>query len=430
MKTRIPNLLSVHVTALRMIAIAIALACAAPLAAQVPGTSTSVPAGGHWPAQSEQLPQPIPPDPALEHIPEMEMSCPDAAWGTESKSLLAVDESMARCEREARWREARFIPWESFAYGEYIGPHRTPHVGDYRLRVNDQLEFVFLLDRTVNGEPYRLSAGDMIQVSSASDPDLNQTNLRILSDGTVSLKLVGRVRAADMTIEMLQQLLNEKYVEKGVKVPEIVVQVLESDTPLQDLRDAVDARYGTGGQSRLATVSPDGTVQLPLIHSVPAIGLTLEELAREINARYRARIRGIEVTPILSERAPRFVYVLGEVNQPGQITMTGPTTAMQAISQAGGWTQGANLNNVIVFRRDQDWRLVATRLNLRGALSGQRPIPSDEIWLRDSDIVVVPKMSIQRLSELVDLYFTRTIYSVFRFQGIDFQFDNGSVIID
>lgn len=355
-------------------------------------------------------------------------ACAEATDGVEIKPILGVTEDMARCDREARWRQKRFIPWESFAYGEYVGPHRTPHVGDYRLRVNDQLDFVFMLDRTVTNDPYRLNAGDVIQISSGSDPDLNQTSLKILSDGTISLRLVGRVRAADMTIDMLQTLLNEKYVEKGVRMPEIVVQVVESDTPLRDLRDAVDARFGSGGQTRLATVSPDGTIQLPLIQSVPAVGLSLDELAREVNARYRARVRGIEVTPILSQRAPRFVYVLGEVNQPGQITLSGPTTVTQAISQVGGWKQGANLRNVIVFRRDQDWRLIATQLNLFGALSGQRPIPSDEIWLRDSDIVLVPKLAIQRISEIVDMYFTRTIYGVLPFLANESFFDNNSTI--
>lgn len=396
-----------------------------------PRSAAQTPAKSAWPSRQvsatsqsiENTPAP-PLDGSL-----IDSSCRDANGGTDVKPILGVDQSMASCDREATWRQSKLIPWESFAYGEYIGPHRTPHVGEYRLRVNDQLEFVYMLDRTVNGEPYRLNAGDVIQISSASDPDITQTNLKILSDGTVSLRLVGRVRAAEMTVDALQTLLNEKYIEKGVKVPEIVVQVIESDTLLRDLRDAVDARFGSGGQSRIATITPDGTVQLPLIQSVPAVGLTLDELSREVNARYRAKVRGIEITPILSQRAPRFVYVLGEVVQPGQIDMSGPTTVMQAISQAGGWRQGANLHNVIVFRRDQDWRLVATRLNLTGGLSGERPIPSDEIWLRDSDIVLVPKMSIQRLSELVDLYFTRTIYGVFRFQGIDFSFDDGSVIV-
>ena len=75
-------------------------------------------------------------------------------------------------------------------------------------------------------------------------------------------------------------------------------------------------------------------------------------------------------------------------------------------------------------------RLMATRLNLTGALAGARPLPSDEIWLRDTDIVLVPKMPIQRLSEFVDLYFTRTIYSVFKIQGYEFFFDDFSTIVE
>jgi polysaccharide export outer membrane protein len=55
-------------------------------------------------------------------------------------------------------------------------------------------------------------------------------------------------------------------------------------------------------------------------------------------------------------------------------------------------------------------------------------MPPDDIWLRDSDIVLVPKMPVQRLSELIDLYFTRTAYSVFKFQGYDVLFNDASVI--
>jgi polysaccharide export outer membrane protein len=209
--------------------------------------------------------------------------------------------------------------------------------------------------------------------------------LTILGDGTISLSLIGQVRVAGKTISDLQRELNDRYA-KYFQNPSVVVQVLQGDTPLADLLDSVDARAGQGGQSRDAIVSPDGTIQLPLIGSVPAIGLTLKEIAREVNARYRTRIRGFEVTPVLTQRAPRFLYVVGEVAQPGQFTLTGPTTAMQAIALAGGFNNGGNLRQIIVFRRDQNYKLMATKLDLSGALWGNRPHPSDEIWLRDSDI--------------------------------------------
>ena len=325
------------------------------------------------------------------------------------KMLTGVD-GCNYAGREPGWHDQKPIPWESFAYGEYIGPHRTPHVGEYRLRVNDQLEFVYLLTRDKSVDAYRLFVGDTIQISSAIDENLNQTDITILSDGSISLRLIGIVAAAGKTIEDLQRDLNEKY-SKFVKNPAIVVGVIQGDTPLNDLRDAVDARQGQGGQNRLATVAPDGTFQLPLIGSVPAVGLTLEEVRREVNSRYHAKIGGIEVTPILTQRAPRFVYVLGEVGTPGRFEMQGPTTVMQALALAQGFTPGGNVRQAVVFRRDQDWRLIATRLDISGAVFGQRPHPSDDLWLRDSDIVLIPKRPITRLSEAVDLYLVQTIYA-------------------
>jgi polysaccharide export outer membrane protein len=292
------------------------------------------------------------------------------------------------------------------------------------------LEFTFFQVREPTTTPYRLYVGDSIQITS-SDPELNQSNITILPDGTISLRQIGIVRAAGQSIEQLSNELNERYREQGgVRNPQIVVQVLQADTPLRDIRDAVDARQGVGGQTKLANVTPDGTIQLPLINSAPALGLTLDELGREINARYRVHVRGLDVTARLVQPAPRYVYVMGEVNQPGRIEVNSPTTVMQAISQAGGWSQGGNIRQVIVFRRDQNWRLMAARLNLSGAMAGSRPLPSDEIWLRDSDIVLVPKTRIQRISELVDLYFTRTIYGVIPIQGYEFLFDGFSSVVD
>ncbi len=338
------------------------------------------------------------------------------------KYFNGVDEGSRRfLGEEPSWKNTRMIPWEAFAYGEYVGPHRTPHVPQYRVRPADQLEFVFQLTREQSFQAYRLEVGDRIQISSATDPDLNQgegqqdDGILILSDGSISLRLVGRVMAARKTIQELQDELNERYTEffaEGTD-PSIVVSGVSTDTRLQDLINAVDARFGNGGQSRLATVSPDGTIQLPMIGSVPAIGLSLDELGREINMRYRSQIQGLAVTAVLVERAPTFVYVLGEVDEPGEFEFTGPTSAMQAIALAGGWNPGGNLRQIVVFRRDQNWKLMAVRLDLSGGLHGQQPLPSDEIWLRDQDIVLVPKQPIQRIVDAIDLYFTQGLYSIF-----------------
>ena len=50
--------------------------------------------------------------------------------------------------------------------------------------------------------------------------------------------------------------------------------------------------------------------------------------------------------------------------------------------------------------------------DLRGALLGKRPCPADEIWLRDSDIVLVPKSPILVMDDFINLVFTRGLYGI------------------
>jgi polysaccharide export outer membrane protein len=311
---------------------------------------------------------------------------------------------------EAHWDARRPIPWQVFAQGEYVGPARLEHVPEYRIRVDDVLECIYRLTRNESLTPYRLNVGDTVRVESITDEKIDR-DLVIQPDGSITLRLVGQVRAGGRTVEELSGELEEQY-KQYYKVPAITVTPVKVDTKLEDLRAAVDSQFGAGRQTRRVRVTPEGTVQLPAIGSVPAQGLTMDELKREIEERYALIVEGIEITPVLFERAPRFLYVIGEVRTPGRFDLTGPTTLMQAIALAGGWNNGGNLREIVVFRRAEDWRLIATRIDIRGALLGQRPCPADEIWLRDSDIVVVPKMPIQLLDDFIELVFTRGIYGV------------------
>jgi polysaccharide export outer membrane protein len=132
-------------------------------------------------------------------------------------------------------------------------------------------------------------------------------------------------------------------------------------------------------------------------------------------------VEGIEVIPVLAQRAPRFAYVLGEVKNPGRFELTGPTTALQALSMAGSWNVGANLRQIVVFRRGDDWRLMATMIDLDGALAGRQPCPQGEIWLDDSDVIIVPKGAILKADDFINLVFTRGIYGVFPlFMNVNF----------
>jgi len=313
------------------------------------------------------------------------------------------------------WECARAMAWRAYAQGEYVGHARTAHVGEYRLRVDDALDLVYLITREETSTPYQLNVGDEIRVESFTDEELNR-ELLIQPDGMITLRLLSQVRAAGRTVEQLRDTLEELYTEY-YPVPAITVTPLKVNTKLEDLRSAVDSRYGSGGQNRSAVITPEGTIALPVIGSVQAQGLTLPELQQELNECYREEIEGIEVTPVLMARAPRFVYVLGEVATPGRFELTGPTTVLQALSMAGSWNVGGNLRQIVIFRRGEDWRLMATMVDLEAALHGKQPCPAGEIWLSDSDVVIVPKGRILRADDFISLVFTRGIYGVFPVTG-------------
>jgi polysaccharide biosynthesis/export protein len=347
-------------------------------------------------------------------------AAPFPIWGVDSAAGCGCN--------EVGWDAKGMIPWQQFAQGEYVGHARSPHVPEYRIREGDKLAIYYRRTREVLSRPYEIQVGDRLRVESltsgrsttttsagtesqASDDNIAR-ELVVQPDGTITLPMLGQVRATRLTIPELRAELEEQY-KKYFRVPTITVTPISVNTRLEDLLDTVDSRAGTlGGRQIQVTVTPAGDIQLPGVASVFVQCLTLNEARQEIDAQYEASIPGVHVTLVLVQRAQRFVYVLGEVNQPGRYELLSPTDALSALTLAGGTKIGANSRQVVVFRRGPDWRLMATMLDLRGALYARRPVPADNIWLNDSDIVLVPKTPIQQVDEVLEQYITRGVYSL------------------
>ncbi len=370
---------------------------------------------------------PPPPAPATQQTKQVSVAGYDPNWQAghagpvlspaDPNPIPAVD-CVNHCPPgyEATWQALGPVwGFQEYAQGEYVGRARLPHVPTYRLRVDDNLDFVFRVTRNEIAGPYKLNVGDEISIESTNEADLKRT-LVVLPDGTVTLPLLGSVRVAQLNIHQLRDDLEQRY-KKYYNTPAITVTPIRVDTKLEDLRYTVSGRSGFGGQVLPGRITPEGTVQLPAVGSVPAQGLTLDEFRAELAARFAEKVEGMEVMPVLKERAPRYVYVLGEVKTPGRFTLEAPTTVMQAISMAGSWTVGAHITNVVVFRRADDWRLIATVLDLRAALLGKRPCPASEIWVSDADLIIVPKSKLLRADNFIELVFTRGIYGVVPVSG-------------
>lgn len=133
-------------------------------------------------------------------------------------------------------------------------------------------------------------------------------------------------------------------------------------------------------------VDAGGTLQLPLIGTVTAAGLTAEQLSNEIEQRLGARyLRNPDVTVVVTESSSQKITVDGAVTKPGVYMMRGRTTLVQAVAMAEGATRVADLTQVAVFRNAPDGRRMVAVYDIRAIRSGQLEDPA----LQGNDVVIV-----------------------------------------
>ncbi len=336
--------------------------------------------------------------------------------------MMGVD-CATDCGAEARWTDMRPMAFAPYGPGGYAGPARLSHVAEYHLRPGDQIRVIYLVTRRQGGGSYRLTPGDEVLIESLQDTDLVrgtlERGLQIQPDGTLTVRLLGQVQAAGLTIRQLRENLEQQY-KKYYDEPAIDVTPVRTNTLAEDIRSAVAGQGGFNQQNIDLTVMPDGNIRLPGLGAVCVQGFSLSQLKREINLRYSQIVVGLEAEPILIAQAPHLVAVMGQVGNPTRIQIDTPTTVLGAIAAAGGHLPGGNLRQVVVFRRAADWRLVSTVLDLNGAVLGKRPTPADEIWVQDGDVIIVPDKPIQVFDNFVRQVFTEGIYGVVPFGGITF----------
>lgn len=111
--------------------------------------------------------------------------------------------------------------------------------------------------------------------------------------------------------------------------------------------------YGEASLTGEFEIAPDGSIAFPLIGNVPAAGVETAALARTIEARLD---QGYLVNPKVSVEMANFrpIYVLGEVNKPGEYPYTQGLTVRGAVAKADGFTYRANEGRVFLKRAGEN----------------------------------------------------------------------------
>jgi polysaccharide export outer membrane protein len=134
-------------------------------------------------------------------------------------------------------------------------------------------------------------------------------------------------------------------------------------------------------------VRPDGTFTIPLVGEINARDKSVAELQKIVSDRLVKYIADPVVTISIQEVKGNKIYVIGQVNKPGDFVVNPQVNVMQALSMAGGTTAFASLDEIRILRRSGAAQ-TALRFDYTEVLKGRKL--EQNIELQAGDVVVVP----------------------------------------
>ena len=241
---------------------------------------------------------------------------------------------------------------------------------------------------------HQLGPRDLIQIKVYQQPDLTQ-EIRIDDDGTVTLPLVGQVRAAGMTVEAFARDLVVRYKEYLLN-PEITVFVKEYNK--REMEISVLGEVGKSGFFRFVEKStlldvlaqvgglkPESGDRVIILRPKKA-GESGDAETFIVNAQELYTPSGVknlnielrEGDTVMVPRADQY-FIFGEVVRPGayKLDKGTPLTVLKAIILAGGFTNKASKGGVRLTREEGE-KKTTIKVDL-------------ETLVRSQDIIIVPE---------------------------------------
>ena len=144
--------------------------------------------------------------------------------------------------------------------------------------------------------------------------------------------------------------------------------------------------YNEKELSGVYQVSPEGYINFPFIGEIKVDGLNIFTLATKISSKLKeGYLKEPNVTVLVEEFVSKRIFVLGQVKKAGSFPIRRRMSVIEAISLAGGFTNLADLSNVVVTRKGGDGREKRFVVDIKSIVNGAK----ENFYLDAGDIVFV-----------------------------------------
>jgi polysaccharide export outer membrane protein len=139
-----------------------------------------------------------------------------------------------------------------------------------------------------------------------------------------------------------------------------------------------------------ATVRPDGTVTMPLLGDIQAVGRTPTQLRDEVQRKLSQFVKDetATVTVALTSVSSYRFTVSGNFEHPGIFTSKYYVQVAEAIAMAGGINKFANPHRLIIIRRDAATKVRRVPIDYDRVSSGEHP--EENLVLMAGDTLFAP----------------------------------------
>src|SRR6185503_15922742 len=221
-------------------------------------------------------------------------------------------------------------------------------------------------------DDYIIGVQDSVNVTVWENADLTG-KFTVQPDGAITLPLVGRVKAAGLSLRGFETQLTRALADGYLIEPRVAVTLdsfrgrrvfifgaVASPGPyaLTEGQTLIEAlvRAGYASASQVVVVRPKRPSAGPTMPEnagdAEVIRVNLKELEKDVEQGSLARNIPLHDgdTIFIPRSDPTRIFVSGQVRTPGAYSITENTTVLQALALAGGPTEGAAINRLHILR--------------------------------------------------------------------------------